>query len=472
MLPASTQNQRIGILALIMLITGAIDSIRNFPAMALFGSQLIFFFIFAALVFLIPVALVSAELSSSRTREGGIYSWVRVGLGDKLGFLAIWLQWINTMVWYPSILSFIAGTLVYFLNPELAQNKLYLIAVILGTFWLMTFVNLKGLKTSARFATFTTILGLIIPMFLIIGLALLWIITGKPSHLHLTGHNMLPTFNHSQSWISLTAIMAAFLGMELATVHVRNVEHPQKTFPKALLYSVLIIISTMLIGSLAIAMILPHDEINLVNGVMQTFTSFLAAFHLSWMMPVITTLILIGSVGSLINWIISPAKGLLQSAEHHFLPTILKKENKYGVARNLLITQAILVSLFCSAFLLMPSINGSYWLLTALSTQLYILMYVLMFIAAMVIKTRHEESPIGFKIPGGKKGFFCISILGLIGCTITLAVGFIPPSGINVGSDLHYETIFCGGMVLMILPVLFFYYYKKYYSEHHPKKSH
>ena len=53
---------------------------------------------------------------------------------------------------------------------------------------------------------------------------------------------------------------------------------------------------------------------------------------------------------------------------------------EHGVAANLLITQAVIVSFICLAFLLMPSISGSYWLLTALNIQLYMIMYVMMFI--------------------------------------------------------------------------------------------
>jgi len=89
--------------ALTLLITGAIDSIRNLPASALFGSTLIFFFIFSAVVFLIPTALVSAELASNTdNNESGIYQWVRTAFGEHVGFLAIWLQWINNIIWFPT----------------------------------------------------------------------------------------------------------------------------------------------------------------------------------------------------------------------------------------------------------------------------------------------------------------------------------------------------------------------------------
>ena len=108
-----THVQSLTTLSLVLLITGAIDSIRNLPAAAWFGSQLIFFFILAAVIFLIPVALVSAELATLWSEEeSGIYGWVKHAFGKKFAFITIWLQWINTLVWYPTILLFITSTLV------------------------------------------------------------------------------------------------------------------------------------------------------------------------------------------------------------------------------------------------------------------------------------------------------------------------------------------------------------------------
>lgn len=455
-------RQAVSIFALAMLITGAIDSIRNLPATALFGSQLIFFFIFASIVFLIPVALVSADLSANDTDKGGVYHWVRAAFGEKIGFLAIWLQWINTMVWYPTILSFIAGTLAFLINPHLATQRWYLVTVILATFWLMTFINLRGLETSAQYASVCTVIGMIIPMIFIITLGMIWLTSGQPLQLHFSWHKIMPSFGHSESWISLTAIMTAFLGMELASVHVKNIDQPQRKFPRALLISVLIMLSTMILGSLTIAMILPHNKISLIDGVMQAFNNFFVHYHIPWVTPIMAVLLLIGSTGGMVNWMISPAKGLLQASQHHFLPRFFTYENKHGVAQNVLLTQAILVSAMCLSFLLMPSINASYWLLTDLSTQLYMLMYMLLFTAAMVIKLKAKAAtdPKRFHIPGGKLGFCLMSVLGAAGCLITLIVGFFPPQAINVGGAQHYEFVFIGGMVLMIVPVGLFYLYK------------
>lgn len=458
--------EKISVLALVLLITGAIDSIRNLPGTALFGSTLIFFFIFSAIVFLIPVALISAELSSTWSEEeGGIYSWVKHAFGENFAFLTIWLQWINTLVWYPTILSFIAGTFAYLIKPELAQNKYYLISVILVVFWSLTLVALSGLRTSARFAGICALFGMILPMGFIILLAIIWLIKGNPIAINLNFSNLIPHWTDSQSWVSLTAIMTSFLGMELAAVHVRNVKDPQHNFPKAMFFSVILILITMIFGSLAIAFVLPKEQISLVDGVMRAFDNFFKAYNLSWLMPILVGLLLLGSLGSMINWIISPAKGLLMAANNNFLPPSFCTLNKHGVASRILLAQAILVTLLCSAFLLFPSVNAIYWLFTDLSTELYMMMYVLMFIAAWRLKSKFPKLKRSFSIPGGKPGYYLTCVLGLLGCAITLCVGFIAPEqSMDVGGANHFRIIFTLGIILMLLPALFLYLRKEFFN--------
>jgi len=440
------QLAKLSTFTLAMLITGTVDSVRNLPVAALFGSTLIFFFIFSAIVFLIPAALVSADLSAKMPGQGGIYYWVRAAFGEKMGFLAIWLQWISNVFWFPTMFSFVAGTAIYFISPELAQNKFYLVSAILVILWSLTWVNLKGIDIAAKFTSICTIIGLIIPMGLIIALGILWVVLGNPLQIHLTSTNIFPHLQHSENWIALTGIMTAFCGMELATVHSRDVQNPEKAFPRALLLSVTLILSTMILGSLSIAFVLPQEKINLVNGVMQTASYFFSAYHLGWMMPVITVMLVLGSLGGITSWLISPVKGLLHAAEEDYLPAFLRYQNSKGVPRNLLIVQAIFVSLVCLCFFMLPSVNASYWLLTALSTQLYMLMYVMMFIAALYLR--------------GTWITWIICILGLFGCAITLIVGFLPPTNMDIGSAFNYELLFVGGLVSMILPVGLAYLYK------------
>ncbi|MCX7121034.1 MAG: APC family permease [Gammaproteobacteria bacterium] len=448
-------TQKIGLFVLIMFIVGSIDSLRNMPSNAMFGPSLIFFFIAAAIAFLLPIALISAELTSYHPEKNGIYQWIKEAFGDKVAFFGIWLQWINTATWYPSILSFIAGGIAYLIDPSLATNKLFAVIVILTVFWGLTFLSLKDFSLSARFATICTIMGLAIPLFAMIALTVMWQLKGNPIQIHVNLSSIMPKFSDMNSWISLTTIITAFLGMELAAVNVKNIQNPKRNYPIGVIIASAIILSTMILGSLAIAFVIPQKEIGLTTGIFQTFDYYLSAFHLNWLVIIFSILVIFASLGEMINWIISPARGLQQAAMTGTLPKFLAKNNKYGMPEHVLLLQAILVSLVCVAFTLLDTMNEIYWLLTDLSTEMYVMMYVLMFLSALVLHYKHKDIKKSFSIPGGAFTKWVLCLLGLISCTITLIVGFIPPSLLQFGSVLHYAEVFAGGLIILCLPGMF-----------------
>ncbi len=457
-------KKKITLFSLTLLTITAVDSIRNLPSSALFGSSVIFFFCLGAVLFLIPIALVAAELSSIFHDKGGVYHWINKAFGNKTAMLAIWLQWINTMVWYPTILLFIAGSIAYLFDPSLASSPTYTISVVLILFWALTFVNLFGLNLSARLNEILGLVGTIFPLLFLIGLGVAWIILGKPMQITFSALAIFPHWASSYTWVSLISVMASFLGMELSGVHINEIDNPQRNFPKAVFLSSFFILFTMLFGSLSIAMVLPREEINLIAGVLQVFSSIFALFHMEWCIPILTILIVIGSIGNMINWLISPAKGLLHAAEFGFLPPFFTKQNRYGVASRILITQAIFVSAFCLVYFLIPSINAFYWFLTALSASLYMIVYILLFLAAIFLHYRYVDRPKAFKVPGGTAGIWITTLLGLIGCSLTIFVGFFAPDTIHIESKTRYALMFGIGNLSMIAPVLLFYLYKRFHT--------
>ncbi|MCD6045374.1 MAG: gadC [Gammaproteobacteria bacterium] len=453
-------NSYISRFTLVLFIAGAVDSIRNLPTTALFGSSLVMYYCLAAATFLLPIALVSAELAASRVGTG-IYEWVKSAFGAKTGFFAIWLQWINTMVWFPTILSFLAGTASYFINPTLATHNWFILSLILVTFWGLTLLNLRGIRLSTRAASWMALLGMVIPLALILLAGVWWLLTHRPSQVELSLGAFFPIGQQHGAFSSLTAIIAGFLGIELAGVHINHLKKPGEDYAKALAMAVPFVLITMTFGALTIAMILPQSHINIVNGVIEAFDNFLAVYHAQFLLPVVGIMILVGSIGGMISWVISPAKGLLQAGYDGFLPQFFRRTNKYQVPHRLLITQAILVSAISGAFLLFPSVNGGYWLLTALSTELYLLMYVLLLAAAIYIKWKQPQQIRSFQLGKGVGGTVTVAILGLIGCGIALVIGVIPPSDIPVGDPLRYALIFLSGLVLFVAPVVLFFQFQK-----------
>ncbi|MES2272703.1 MAG: amino acid permease, partial [Chlamydiota bacterium] len=169
----------------------AISNIKNFPLLAEYGLSVIVFLALSAVFFFIPVALVSAELASGWP-DRGVYTWVKEALGPRFGFLAIWLQWIENVIWYPTILSFIVSTFAYIFNPSLANNKTYVLISILVTFWSVTLINFLGMKISGWISTITALFGTILPIALIILMGAIWVFSGRPTQISFNWSAVIP----------------------------------------------------------------------------------------------------------------------------------------------------------------------------------------------------------------------------------------------------------------------------------------
>ena len=97
----------ISVFILAMLNVSMMASLRNLPLVAEYGYSAIFYFVIVGIMFLLPCALVSAELATGWPKSGGVYIWVREAFGDLWGFFAIWMQWVHNVAWYPVIMSFV-----------------------------------------------------------------------------------------------------------------------------------------------------------------------------------------------------------------------------------------------------------------------------------------------------------------------------------------------------------------------------
>ena len=159
-----------------------------------------------------------------------------------------------------------------------------------------------------------------------------------------------------------------------------------------------------MLGSLSIALVIPKAKISLVTGLIAAFKIFLTNYHLGWLLPILAFFLIIGALAEINSWIIGPIKGLYATSAHGNLPPIFQKRNKHNVPINLLIFQAIIVTISSACILFMPNLSSAYWLLSALSTQMYLSMYFLMFISAIRLRYTHPSVPRAYKIPHPKKG--------------------------------------------------------------------
>ena len=451
------QKKTLSVFSLVMINVIAIDSVRTLPMGAEYGFALVFYYLLAALVFFLPVALVSAELATGWPENGGLYIWVREAFGKKLGFITIWLQWFYNVCWYPTIMATVAATLAYCIDPNLVNNKFYMLMVIIPFFWGCTLVNFFGMGASSWVSSICAIIGTLVPMGFIIMLGIIWLVMGNPVHVQFSWHSLMPDLSHITNLVMLTGLMYGLVGMEMSAVHASEVKNPQHDYPRATLWSALIILGSLIFASLAIALVIPQDQLNIVSGLLQAFDVFFKAFNIGWVTPVLAVLIIVGALGGVNAWILGPSKGLLVASRDGSLPLQLSKTNKQGVPVLVLLIQGLVFTVLCTVFLFMPSVSSSFWVLTDVTSLLSLLVYMAMFLAALRLRYKYPDVPRAFVVPGGKFGIWLVCLTGLASCIFTFVIGFFPPSQIPVGSLFTYELIIVAGVILgCLVPAIIF----------------
>lgn len=440
----------IGWVSLAMINLAIIYSVRGLPLMAEEGFRAISYMILAAVLFLIPVSLVTAELSSTWPPRGpgGVYVWVREALGERWAFLAIWLQWSENVIWFPTVLSFIAATLAYTFSPQLANNKVYTLTVILVIYWGGTLANFRGMKTSAWISSLGVV-STLVTTGLIITLALIWVFQGNASQIHFSARSLIPDFSRVENLVFLAGALVIVSGIEVSAAHSAQVKDPKSSFLKAILFSVIVSLAAIIVGSLSIAVVVPQKELSLVAGLMEAFEMFFGAYHLKFLAPIVALFIVAGSLGEVAAWIVGPSKGLLVSAKDGLLPPLLERTNDNDIPVNILLFQAVIVTGLVFVFLFMPSVNSAYWILTALTVQIYLIMYLLMFVSAIVLRYTQAFTFRPFRIPMGNFGMWVVVIIGTVGSLFTFFLGFFPPSQLDTGKLLYYEAFLILGILMM-----------------------
>lgn len=455
-----TQGRILGLFSLAMINVAAIVSLRNLSLMVEYGFSAIFFYILAALFFFIPTALCCAELATGWPKAGGIYTWVSEAFGKPIGFIAIWMAWMLSIAWFPTVLIFTAGGLAYLISPELIDHKIYMISVILFIFWGATFVNFLGMRISSLISTIGVILGTIIPGFLIIALGCVWLYLGKDLKIEMSLATLLPDFRLENMVLVVGAILSLG-GIEIAAFHAKEAKNPQRDYPRAILLSTIIILLISILGSLSIAMVIEPKSISLFSGLMQAFSEFFQGFGLGWAVKVLAAFAVIGSLAGVNTWIIGPAKGILVSAADGFLPPWMHKINDCKMPVGTLLIQAVLGSILTLIIAVMPNINSAFWVITVLTAQFAMIMYILIFAAAIKLRYSQANTPRAYRVPGGKLGMWFVAGLGILTCLFVFCIGFIPPFLHDVGHLWVFQGYLILGLVSLSVPPVYFIFFKK-----------
>jgi amino acid transporter len=449
----ATTTKYMSWVTLALMTTSSVASLRSAPTMAVYGLACVFLYVIPAILFLMPTSLVAAELASGW--QGGVYQWVSEGLSKPLGFLAVWCQFAMTIFYYPSLLAYVASTFAYIIHPSLASNGLYVAIVIITVYWAGVYVSSQGTKTVAGLSSMGLVIGTLIPGTLLVVLGMVFLAQGNPSAAPMDSSHLLPAWAGLASLVLIVNNFLSYAGMEMNAVHVSSLKNPAREFPKAMFLAMALVLVIFILPALAISWVVPSAGLSLTAGVMQAFDAFFGHFGISFLTPIVGIALVAAALGGMLTWLAGPSKGLLLIGRSEgYLPPLLTRLNKHGVQQNMLVAQGVFTTLIALLYAFIPNVSSAYWILSVITTQVYLIMYVLMFAAAAKLRRDDPDHPRGYRAPA----LMALCALGAASSIAAFTIGFVPPSQFGAGSPWVYVLIVGGGLgiVGLLIPYLFY----------------
>ncbi|HKE74052.1 MAG TPA: APC family permease [Acidimicrobiales bacterium] len=445
---ARTKTGTVGVIswsALALMTVSSVASLRPAPTMAVYGLACVFLYLLPAVVFLIPTALVSAELASGW--EGGVYRWVTEGISPNMGFAAAWHQFAMTIFYYPTLLSFVASTLAYVIDPSLASNGVFTAVVIIVAYWAGVLLSLRGgIGVVAKLASSGVLIGTLIPGALLVVLGITYLLQGNPSAAPMGAGHFLPAWTGIASIVLIVSNFGAYSGMEMNAVHVNELDDPPRQFPKAMFVAVALVLVILILPPLAISWMVPAEQISLTAGVMQAFSAVLAHFGIQWLTPVIGLAIVLASLAGFLTWLSGPSRSLLLVAKQGgYLPPYFQRTNAAGVQENILVVQGFVTTVLALLFALVPAVSNAYWIFMTITTSVYLLVYLWLFVAAVRLRRLQPDHPRGYRAPA----LPLLCGVGFVASLAAIAISFVPPSQFGSGSPATFVAIVGGGILIL-----------------------
>ncbi|MED7789371.1 APC family permease [Francisella sp. 19X1-34] len=463
----SLSNKKISILSLTMLNISAIISLSSIAYMATIGLQSIFFYLIAAITFLLPTSLICAELSSMITQNnGGMFSWVKAGLGEKAGVLAMWLEWFNNVVSFPSSVTALIATFSYIGFRGFAENthtsiSFWLVMVVV--FIAISLFNCLPLRKVVILNIVGAVFGMIIPGILLILGAIYFVVSGH-SNLEYHGvRDVLPAFSLG-TYALLVKTLASYSGIQSVAFHMTNIEKPERNIPKSILLATLIIVSLTILATVGLDIIIPVKDVNVLNGLIQGISQVLNIIGLGDVKPLIVVMISIGMLAALSTWVLGPARGMQTAAEQQLFPKVMAGKNRFNMPVNMLGIQVCIVIVLSTAFLIMPSVYAAFALLVAITSQFTVVAWIMVFVAAIRLRFTQPDTHRVFYV--GKRNtnwlLVTISVVAIFMCALGFILGFFPPGFSHVTDILRYTSILVVvDIIIIAIPLIWIWLHRK-----------
>jgi amino acid transporter len=417
----------LGDLILFYLVTGI--SLRWIASAAAAGPSAVVIWLGAWLLFFLPLALAVLELTSRFPGEGGMYRWSQECFGDFAGFMTGWTYWFTNLPYFPAVLYFTASNALFMFSPDssirgLEGDPAYFIAFSTVALVLATGLNIVGLRVGKWLHNIGAVGAWLPAGILILVAAVAWSRFGAANAF--TPQTLMPS-TALRDMIFWAGLIYAFGGSESASFLTEEIRNPRRNLPRALFVSGTLVSVGYILGTVAVLVVLPAEEVSGLAGFMQAIDRSAARIGWTGVGSFAAFLVTIGNLGAVGAWITAVARLPFVAGLDRYLPPVFGRMHpRWGTPYVSLIVQAALGVLFIFLGQAGTSVKGAYDVMVSMGIIAYEIPY--MFVFASLI--RAQGKPVGpgvWRVPGGRPVAILLGGIGFVVTGTAILLSLLPP---------------------------------------------
>jgi amino acid transporter len=428
--PPSTAGLRPALRAsdLVLFYVTAVVGMRWVAVAAAAGPSALVVWVIGAAALFMPLAFTVLELSSRYPQEGGIYVWTKQAFGDFVAFLTGWTYWGSNLTYLPGLLYFTASSALFIFGDRFAhlqESGLYFIIVSLAGLALAAWLNIVGLQIG-KWLTNVGAYATWVPMAVLVAMGLVagW---RFGSATPITAGSLLPSFG-LKDMVFWATLAFGFGGLEAGSLMGDEIENPRRTVPRAILIAGLVIPAIYILGTLAVLLALPRDQVSGLAGFMDAIVRTGERIGVTGLAPIAAALIVISTLGGVGVWLSAPARLPFVAGIDHYLPAAFGRLHpRFGTPHVALVLQAGVAGACAVLGQAGETPRKAYEILVSLGIIAYFLPYLTMF-AALIRLQREPAGPEVMRVPGGRNGAILCGAVGFATVAVSIVLAAIPPA--------------------------------------------
>lgn len=389
----------LGIIVLMLFL----DSGTSSSAM---GPSSITWYLILGVIFFLPMALINAELSSTYPSDGGLYHWVKIGLGANNAARTTWYYWLNNAIWVASATIFVMDVICQMFGVLFGIEVSFFLYLALSSAltWLYVFLASRPMNESTAMRNLGGIAKLFVVVAMVICAICYLIFNGGQPASDLSPSAFVPSMG--AALVFFGALIYNVMGFDaICAIGGSNIKDPGKDLPRMMILSLVVIIVVYILFTFAMCIITPWEEIDIIGGILNCFLFTFEGALGTVLYVLIGIVFLYTLISSGPAWLQAAGFMAIEAAENNELPKVFASTTKKGAPLGSNVIIGIVSTVVIVAYGLVASLVGGtasdlFWTLFSFTSFVFLITFIMCCQTFIKLRKNDPDTKRAYRFPG------------------------------------------------------------------------